>query len=68
MRNQQIQLIKILQNSDAPITSSTLANALNMSPRSIKSYINEINEMLPETIASSRKGYVIDMKKAETPL
>ncbi|MBQ5444632.1 MAG: transcription antiterminator [Erysipelotrichaceae bacterium] len=68
MRNQQIQLIKILQNSDAPITSSTLANALNMSPRSIKSYINEINETLPETIASSRKGYVIDMKKAETLL
>ena len=65
MRNQQIQLIKILQGSDTPITSSTLANALNMSPRSIKSYINEINETLPGTIASSRKGYLIDKEKAE---
>ena len=65
MRNQQIQLIKILQGSDTPITSSTLANALNVSPRSIKSYINEINETLPGTIASSRKGYLIDKEKAE---
>ena len=65
MRNQQIQLIKILQGSDTPITSSTLANTLNVSPRSIKSYINEINETLPGTIASSRKGYLIDKEKAE---
>ena len=65
MRNQQIQLIKILQNSDTPITSSTLANTLNVSPRSVKSYINEINETLPGTISSSRKGYLIDKEKAQ---
>ncbi len=65
MRNQQIHLIKILQNTDTPITSSSLANALNMSPRSIKSYINEINETLPGTISSSRKGYLIDKEKAQ---
>ena len=65
MRNQQIQLIKILQNTDTPITSSSLANALNMSPRSIKSYINEINETLPGTVSSSRKGYLIDKEKAQ---
>ena len=65
MKNQQIQLIKILKEADAPITSSSLANALNVSPRSIKSYINEINETLPDTISSSRKGYLIDKTKAD---
>lgn len=65
MKNQQIQLIKILKEADAPITSSSLANALNVSPRSVKSYINEINETLPDTISSSRKGYLIDKTKAD---
>lgn len=65
MKNQQMQLIKILKEADAPITSSSLANALNVSPRSVKSYINEINETLPDTISSSRKGYLIDKTKAD---
>ncbi|MBQ1483236.1 MAG: transcription antiterminator [Erysipelotrichaceae bacterium] len=65
MRNQQIQLINILKRADAPITSSSLANTLNVSPRSVKTYINEINEALPGTVLSSRKGYVIDAEKAD---
>ena len=65
MRKQQIQLIRTLAQSDLPITSSSLANALNISPRSVKTYINEINEALPETVSSSRKGYQIDKEKAE---
>ena len=64
MRKQQIQLIRTLAQSDLPITSSSLANALNISPRSVKTYINEINEALPETVSSSRKGYQIDKEKA----
>ena len=42
-----------------------MANALNVSPRSVKSYITEINDTLPDTVTSSRKGYVIDKEKAE---
>ncbi|MBQ1323446.1 MAG: PRD domain-containing protein [Erysipelotrichaceae bacterium] len=65
MKKHLIQLIRILKQSEAPITSSSLANALNVSPRSVKSYITEINDTLPDTITSSRKGYVIDKEKAE---
>ena len=66
MKNHLIQLIRILKQSEAPITSSSLANVLNVSPRSVKSYITEINETLPGTISSSRKGYVIDKENAES--
>ena len=65
MKNQQIQILRILKEADSPITSSSLSNALNVSPRSVKTYVNEINEALPETISSSRKGYVIDKGKAD---
>jgi len=65
MKKHLIQLIRILKQSEAPITSSSLANALNVSPRSVKSYITEINDTLPDTVTSSRKGYVIDKEKAE---
>ena len=65
MKNQQIQILRILKEADSPITSSSLSNALNVSPRSVKTYVNEINEVLPETISSSRKGYVIDKGKAD---
>ena len=68
MKNQQIQLINILKEARTAKTSSSLANALNISPRSVKTYINEINEMLPGTISSSRSGYVIDAEKADALL
>ena len=68
MKNQQIQIIRILMDSDAPVTSASLANAINVSPRSVKTYINEINDLYPSSIASSRKGYVIDKTKAEKML
>ena len=55
-------------DSDAPVTSASLANAINVSPRSVKTYINEINDLYPSSIASSRKGYVIDKTKAEKML
>ena len=65
MRKQQIQLIRHLKENDEPITSASLANLLDISPRSVKTYITEINDMLPGTIDSSRKGYLIDKEKAE---
>ena len=68
MKNQQIQLINVLKEARTAKTSSSLANALNISPRSVKTYINEINEMLPGTISSSRSGYVIDAEKADALL
>ncbi len=65
MKNQLLQLIRTLKQADSPMTSSSLANHLNVSPRSVKSYIQEINQTLPDTILSSQKGYTIDGQKAE---
>ncbi|MBR5340515.1 MAG: transcription antiterminator [Erysipelotrichaceae bacterium] len=65
MKNQLIQLIRTLKDADTPVTSASLANKLNVSPRSVKSYIQEINLIVPETVLSSRKGYVIDKDKAD---
>ena len=59
MKNQLLQLIRTLKQADSPMTSSSLANHLNVSPRSVKSYIQEINQTLPDTILSSQKGYTI---------
>ena len=68
MKNQQIQIIRLLMESDTPMTSASLANAINVSPRSVKTYINEINDLYPASISASRKGYVIDREKAEKML
>ncbi len=65
MKNHLLQIIRTLKDSDAPVTSGSLANKLNVSPRSVKSYIQEINATAPDTIFSSRKGYVIDRDKAD---
>lgn len=68
MKNQLISIIRTLKESDIPLTSSKLANRLDVSPRSIKSYIQEINSICPDTISSSHKGYQIDLKKADSLL
>lgn len=64
MKKPIIQLIRILKNAELPVTSARLADELNLSPRSVKSYIGEINESFPGTIRSSRKGYSILPDKA----
>lgn len=64
MKKPMIQLIRILKNSASPITSTHLADELNISPRSVKSYISEINDSFPDTILSSRNGYSIVQDKA----
>ena len=65
MKKQLLELIRTLKQSSTPMTSSSLANHLNVSPRSVKSYIQEINILLNDTISSSQKGYVIDQDKAD---
>ena len=65
MKKQMLELIRTLKQAGSPMTSSSLANRLNVSPRSVKSYIQDINLLLPDTVVSSHKGYVIDQKKAD---
>ena len=68
MKKQLIQIIRYLKDKDTPTTSASLANALNVSPRSVKSYINEINDLYPASITSSRKGYTLETDIAEKML
>ena len=55
------KLIQLLLEAQ-PRTSANLAERLDVSVRSIKNYVREINEEFPNTIQSSYEGYRIDSK------
>ncbi|MFV0381649.1 MAG: BglG family transcription antiterminator [Breznakia sp.] len=65
MKNKQIVLIKTLMNKSNWITANNLSVILNVSSRSIKNYIVDINQQFENTIVASRKGYRIDREKAK---
>jgi len=60
-----IKLIGIMLERDEWVTSSYLAGKLNVSGRSIKTYIAEINREEQALITSSQKGYRIDGERAK---
>ncbi|MFV0551116.1 MAG: BglG family transcription antiterminator [Anaerorhabdus sp.] len=64
MKTLHLKLIHILQNSAVPCTASFLASQLDVSSRSVKNYIQEINSLIPDTIYSSHKGYSINNDNA----
>ena len=55
------KLIQLLLEAQ-PRTSANLAERLDVSVRSVKNYVREINEEFPNTIQSSYEGYRIDSK------
>lgn len=59
MNERQLQLIKYLLKSEKWTTASTLANIMDVSVRSIKSYVAELNRLYPDLIVSSSNGYQI---------
>ena len=62
----QYELVNLLLKQQ-PLTAQQIADYLNVSPRTIKTYIKRINESFNETIiSSSRKGYSIKQEKAES--
>jgi len=65
MNSNYIKLIRILLDKDGWTTSKVLSAQLDISLRSIKYYIAEINSVENELIISSRKGYKINNKQAE---
>lgn len=67
MRTKLQKLIRLLIESQ-PSTAATLADQLNVSVRTIKNYVSDINNAFPDTIHSSYDGYRIDTKKALTAL
>lgn len=61
------KLIQLLLEAQ-PRTSANLAERLNVSVRSVKNYVREINKEFPNTIQSSYEGYRIDSKVGVTIL
>ncbi len=61
MKQKSIDMIKLLMGE--PSTAKRLADTLDVSVRSIKNYVKEINEQYKGTIESSQKGYSIDRTK-----
>ncbi|MCD7909254.1 MAG: helix-turn-helix domain-containing protein, partial [Clostridium sp.] len=59
MKPKMIKLIRILSDYTEFVTAANLAANMDVSTRSIKSYIQEINSIYPEAIESSREGYRI---------
>lgn len=57
--NKKEKLIQMLLK-EQPITASVLSNQLNISVRTVKNYIYQINDEYPHTISSSHQGYNID--------
>lgn len=64
MKPKMIKLIRILSDYTEFVTASSLAANMDVSTRSIKSYIQEINSFYPDAIESSREGYRIDKQAA----
>ena len=68
MKGNFVRLIRMMMDSGEWVTASFLAGRLNVSERSIKTYIAEINSGENGLIASSRKGYQIDRERAKSLL
>lgn len=58
------QLIQVLYNASEPMTSASLASAIQVSKRSIISYIQAINHDFHNCIHSSHNGYMLDRSNA----
>lgn len=65
MRTNSEKLIKSLIELQ-PKTANQLAETLNVSVRTIKNYVKEINDEHPNLISSSKDGYCVDVSKAFT--
>jgi len=75
MKPNVLRLLTILNDNDDWMTASQLSGKTDISVRSIKNYVSEINNLEPETILSSQNGYKIDkdkseiyLKKSESPI
>ena len=69
MNQNETRLIDYLLDQNNVVSSKELANALKVSPRSIKNYIAEINSLSKtRTIFSSKSGYTINRQNAKSLL
>ncbi|MCD8120774.1 MAG: PRD domain-containing protein [Clostridiales bacterium] len=68
MGRKQDELLKYLSGQTGSLSSAALANALKISPRTVKTYVRDINqEYGKKIILSSRSGYEINRTLNRTP-
>lgn len=61
MNKKQIEMIHLLSKQNQPMTSASLASTLQVSSRSVKNYVHEINGLYGKSIiVSSRNGYSLN--------
>ncbi|MDT2660585.1 PRD domain-containing protein [Enterococcus hulanensis] len=66
MKEKQEYLLKLLLQQDTPISSRILAEKMNVSMRTVKNYIYELNKLgAVPVIASSNAGYTVIREEAE---
>lgn len=68
MLEREVMLLKVLSSQDDWVTSFSLSALLNISVRTVKSYISSINDQKPHLIESSRKGYRVQNKELLTEI
>ncbi|MGB7594377.1 MAG: BglG family transcription antiterminator [Erysipelotrichaceae bacterium] len=75
MKSKVLLFLTILNDADDWMTANQLSAKTDISVRTIKNYVSEINALEPGTILSSQSGYKIDkeksdlyMKKTDSPI
>ncbi len=58
------KIIDLLMKQDVPMTAATIAARLEISVRSVKKYVSQINAEYNEWIQSTIKGYILNKDKA----
>lgn len=61
--DKELAILKFLSSQESWVTSFSMSVFLDISVRTIKSYISNINSKYPGLIESSRKGYIVRDKK-----
>lgn len=63
MKKKEQELLNYLSEFNKPIRSAEIANALNISVRSVKNYVHNINSLYGKNIIlSSRNGYELNLQ------
>ena len=57
MKKNEKKVATLLINANDWITAKEISHSIDVSIRSVKNYIKEINSYIPDSILSSRKGY-----------
>lgn len=65
LKKKHLQLIRTLSDCSDYVTANSLALKIDVSIRSVKNYVKEVNAYYPDAIISSRDGYTINPIKAK---